>query len=426
MDFETTIVAVSSPGGKSSHALVRASGAHAWSGAKKLGLQIQRRKLVKGIVSLAETTLPVLVGSFPATESFTGQDTVEIHLPNNKTLVDTVLQKLIVATKGRFAEAGEFTARAFLHGNISLSSAEGVCATISANNEAELQGAALLRGGALARATEPISTEITRALALVEAGIDFTDEEDVIAISDIELQRVIQNCTDQIRSILNGKIAMESLQNLPHVVLAGNTNAGKSTLFNALLGKKRAVISNVSGTTRDVIAEPTLFGGKEALLIDVAGHEIANDELSSSMQLAARRAIDSADIVLWCVAPSGCDATQQNNTIIVHTMGDLPASHTSAVSAATGKGIRELIQKISNLLNESPSPRIDALALLPRHVSSLERALNELHEAFQQITTPELTAASLREALNAIGTITGQVTPDEIIGEVFSTFCVGK
>ena len=162
MDFESTIVAVSSPSGKSSHALLRASGSRAWSGAKKLGLQVESRKLKEGTITIDENDLPVLVGAFPANTSFTGQDTVEIQLVNNKTLVKKVLKKLVTATGGRFAEAGEFTARAFLNGNISLSSAEGVCATISANNEAELRGAALLRGGALAKATEPIASEITR------------------------------------------------------------------------------------------------------------------------------------------------------------------------------------------------------------------------------------------------------------------------
>lgn len=426
MDSETTIVAVSSPSGKSSHALIRASGSQAWRGAEKLGLSIESRKLVSGRLTIGESSLPVLVSLFPANNSFTGQDTVEICLTNNARLIDSVLSALVLVTNGRLAEAGEFTARAFLHGNISLSAAEGVCATISANNDAELQGASLLRGGALARATEPIARQITQALALVEAGIDFTDEEDVVAISENDLLHTIQQCIASIDGILDGKISMETLRCLPRVVITGKPNAGKSTLFNALLGTRRAVISNVSGTTRDAIAEPVYFGNKEALLIDVAGCDVSNDALTLSMQEAAQRAIDSADILLLCIAPNCEVDTPSPHTIVVHTKGDLQGADPHAISSTSGRGVEELKQLISLQLSTSPTPRLDALALLPRHESSLQETIHSLTHALEQVQTPELVAASLRESLNAIGTITGHVTPDEIIGEVFSTFCIGK
>ena len=426
MDLETTIVAISSPKGKSSHALVRASGQHAWDAAKKLDLQVESRKLLRGIISIRESALPVLIGAFPASTSFTGQDTIEITMVNNPVLIDAVLKKLTSASKGRFAEAGEFTARAFLNGNISLSSAEGVCATISANNEAELAGASLLRGGALAKVTEPISSEIARVLSLVEAGIDFTDEEDVVAMGETELQHAIEYCMEQITNILDGRISMATLRNLPHVVLAGNPNAGKSTLFNALLGTQRAVVSSISGTTRDAIAELVRFEAKEALLIDVAGCDNATGSLSQSMQQAAKQAIESADTVLWCVSPMCHSDDAPKNALIVHTKSDRDGAHQDAVSAITGKGIKELQHRVAEVLTQTLSPHQDALALLPRHENGLQETAGALKTTLQHIQTPELAAASLREALNSIGAITGQVTPDEIIGEVFSTFCVGK
>jgi tRNA modification GTPase len=426
MDFETTIVAVSSPSGKSSHVLLRASGPLAWKGTQKLGLQVEPRKFLRGTFPLGESTLPVLVGAFSARGSFTGQDTIEILMVNNQALVDTVLHKLIEATNGRFAEAGEFTARAFLNDNISLSAAEGVCATITATNEAELTGAALLRGGALAKATEPISSEIVRILSLVEAGIDFTDEEDVIGIPETELEIVIEQCIQQITSILAGKISMATLSNLPHVVLAGVPNAGKSTLFNALLGKKRAVVSNISGTTRDALAEYVHFQSKEALLFDVAGSDKSTDELTTSMQQAAKRVMEHADIILWCVAPQSNATSKPGGAIVVHTKRDMKGAHVDAVSALTGEGIEALQESIAQQLRQAPTPQHDALALLPRHEKHLQETLVALRVALQQIQTPELVAASLRESLNAVGCITGQVTPDELIGEVFSTFCIGK
>ncbi len=426
MDYESTIVAVSSPSGRSSHALIRATGPRAWEGMRTIGIEPQSRKLIRATLPLKSGALPVLVCAFPANASFSGQDTIEIQLANNKTLVHEALQLLIACTDGRHAEAGEFTARAFLHGKISISEAEGVCATISANNDAELAGAALLRTGALARATEPISRELIRILALVEAGIDFTDEEDVVAIQDKELCDTIANCMHQIEVILEGKIAMKTLSTLPTVVIAGNPNAGKSTLFNALLGVQRVVVSSAKGTTRDAITERTHFLHKEAELIDVAGFDPTQNELNDAMQAAARRAIREADLVLWCVAPDEERPKDSSKQIIVHTKKEYPNAHEDAISALTREGIQLLQERVASLLESTVTPREDTLALLPRHEQSLQRTRDALKESSLQIGSPELLASTLRDALDSIGAITGHVTPDEIIGEVFSSFCIGK
>ena len=426
MDLETTIVAVSSASGTSSHALVRASGARALDGAKALGLCPQFRNFVSGKLQIMECELPVFVGTFNASNSYTGQDTVEILMVNNKSLVDEVIKTLVKKTQGRLAEAGEFTARSFMNGNISLSAAEGVCASISASNDRELQGAALLRDGALAKLVEQITLELTRTLSLVEAGIDFTDEEDVVAITDKALLSALEQNIQTVNNILQNKISMVQLRDLPNVVLAGKPNAGKSTLFNALLEKERSVTSSVSGTTRDAIVEQVHFGSKEALLVDVAGHETLDTELGISMQKAANNAINNADLLLWCVAPYDDVSEKPKNSLVVFTKGDMKGAKKEAISATTGAGIQELKEKIHSLLAQSPSLKPDTLALLARHELFLQKTLQSLYEAKNHLQTPELVAASLREALNSIGAITGQVTPDEIIGEVFSTFCVGK
>ena len=426
MDHETTIVALSSGQGKSTHALVRASGPNAWFGAKNLGISVDSRVFKRAHLRIHGTILPVMVGGFPADGSFTGQETVEIQLVNNPFLIHSVLKALIKATSGRFAEAGEFTARSFLHGNISLSAAEGVCATISANNDAELAGASLLRKGALAKATEPIAEEIIRVLALVEAGIDFTDEEDVIAISESELNSAVTACEKEIRNILDGKIAMETLAGVPTIVIAGKPNAGKSTLFNRLVKATRVVVSNIAGTTRDVIRERIRLHEKEIMLVDVAGFENPENELDTSMQTSAKRAVEQATLVLWCVAPGELLPSVKINTLVVHTKKDLNGSNDNAINAMTGEGVDELQALIARMLTSCAAPSEDALALLPRHTSCLEEASASLFQAMQQAKAPELVAAALRDALNAIGGVTGHVTPDEIIGEVFSSFCIGK
>jgi tRNA modification GTPase len=144
------------------------------------------------------------------------------------------------------------------------------------------------------------------------------------------------------------------------------------------------------------------------------------------MQIAAQRSIDSADVVLWCVAPGEATECSLENAIIVHTMKDKNNSHNNAINAHTGEGLAVLQAKVSDVLINTQTPKLDALALLPRHERSLENTLVALKETLSQIDIPELASASLREALNSIGSITGHVTPDEIIGEVFSTFCIGK
>ncbi len=428
MDLDTTIVAVSSPRGNSSRALIRATGKTLFASIEQIGLQYRVRQCTRTTLHIPEGELPVLVMAFPASSSYTGQDTIEIELPNNEFLIKSVLRTLIDVTTGRYAEAGEFTARAFFNGNMSLSEAEGVCATISAANDGELRGATMLREGTLSRVVSSVSAQLVKTLVLVEAGIDFTDEEDVVAINDHDLSASIQSVAKSLQSIVDGKIAMATLQHLPQVVIAGSPNAGKSTLCNALLGRARVVVSSVAGTTRDAIREPIWFGDKEAMLIDIAGLEDATSPLSTSAQVTANKMIEQANLILWCVAPDEiAPEKMKNNIIVVHTKSDVMHKETNhSVCALTGEGLVQLKHIVEQRLFSVPSPSEDAIALLPRHEEHLQEALRALRAASSNYSVRELAAASLQEALNSLGSISGNVTPDDVIGEVFASFCIGK
>ena len=352
---------------------------------------------------------------------------IEIELPNNQCVIEDALATCIRATNGRHAEAGEFTSRSFFNGNISLYQAEGVCATISSRNDSELLGAAKLRGGALHELVLPVSIELRTLLALVESGIDFVDEEEVTAIDDAELSARLHASIDSIQQLLTGSIAMEQLRNLPTVVLAGLPNAGKSSLFNALVKRTRVVVSGQSGTTRDVIKEPVWFGKTEAILVDVAGIENATTSIEHDAQKKAERSMQDADLVVWCVAPNSESPPPSPNTLIVHTKSDVCTdSSSNAVSAHTSEGIDALCSTIEGTLQGAHSGNAAAIALFPRHIAYLQQTESALQNAMHVRNTPELVASSIREALNAVGKITGEVTPDEILGEVFSTFCIGK
>ena len=427
MDLDTTIVAVSSPSGNSSRALIRTTGKTLFASIEQSGLQFEVRQCITSTLHLPEGELPVLVMSFPASSSYTGQDTIEIELPNNEFLIKSVIRTLIDVTTGRHAEAGEFTARAFFNGNMSLSEAEGVCATISASNDGELRGATILREGTLNHVVSSISEQLVKTLALVEAGIDFTEEEDVVAINNHDLSASIQSIAKSLQSIVDGKISMATLQHLPKVVIAGSPNAGKSTLCNALLGHARVVVSSIAGTTRDAIREPMWFGDKEAMLIDIAGLEDATSQLSTSAQMTANKMIEQADLILWCVAPDESTPEIMKNNIVVHTKSDL--KHTGSnhcVCALTGEGIKQLKHIVEQRLFSVPSPSEDAIALLPRHEEHLHEAILALRAALSNCSVRELAAASLRDSLNSLGSISGNVTPDDVIGEVFASFCIGK
>ncbi len=286
-------------------------------GSECLGLSPTFGETLAQQLQVGENKLPVLVSAFKKNASYTGDDLVEIQFAGNPALATRLIRLFVDATDGREATAGEFTARAFFSGRITLAQAEGVSATISASNNAELAGAALLREGVLSKLTDPMTIRLTRTLALIEAGIDFTDEEDVEAISKEKLLAELRETKDGIQSLIDHSIPMSALRNLPRVVLAGKPNAGKSTLFNALVGKQRVVVDAESGTTRDAIEEEVTFGSTKTVLVDVAGIEVCDDEISSSAQIAAQHALDTADLILWCVAPDNEIPAESERTIVV-------------------------------------------------------------------------------------------------------------
>ena len=448
MDTTAVILAVASPPGRSLRGIVRASGPGCFALVEPHVPGPWSRAVRCTHLRADDLELACIAYIFEAPRSYTGEDSVELQIPGNPALLTRVIETLLESGRRRGlevrrAEAGEFSARAFLNGRLSLTEAEGVAATIAARSDAQLRAAGLLAAGALGRLAHELSDTLTGALALVEAGIDFTDQEDVVAIAPRELLDILVPPRDRVETLLARSVGTEQLEAIPWVVLTGETNAGKSTLFNALLGHPRAVVGDVPGTTRDGLTEPltiqTPQGPAEIMLVDLAGADAGESLLNRQMQSAARQAIDRAELVIHCSAGDPDAAPRDNREILVRTKSDLaPAPTTTgiAVSAVTGAGITTLLDAIAaRLADRAVSLAADALALEPRHEAALRGAQHNLNDAIKlvypvrdqrQLPQPELVAAALRLALDDLATLAGDVTPDDVLGRIFASFCVGK
>lgn len=445
--------------------------------------------------------LPCLLIAYPAPRSFTGQDSAELVLTANPIVVELVLAAIGSGTSGgaraRPAEPGEFAARAFLAGRMSLTQAEGIAALIRAGTDEQVAAAKRVMSGEAGAAHRRLADELANLLALVEAGIDFTDQEDVVPIAPVRLRDRLERLRQEVLALLGGQGAKKPRDTLPVVVLVGRPNAGKSALFNALLGRPRSIVADLAGTTRDVIREEVQLvadpsGTGEAVrcvLCDLPGLDsglVAGESqeerlrctelesIESQARQGALWAIAHADVVIWCdqtgrfderelaawLAADGCpDSPGRASVIRVRTKADMPllsvgcggeagsvgAGNSIAVSSIDGRNLDALRQAIADVVAGGTGDHAPGQAGVPgsaagttvvaRHARALRSALAEIESALDLLpddvgaaraASPELLAGHLRAGLDQFAELTGRISPDEVIGRVFATFCVGK
>jgi len=448
MDTNSTIVAPATPTASGARAVVRLSGAHAFDAIDQLAAtSIDRRRGVGPIrLHLPVGELPTLAICLPGPTSYTGEDTIELFAPGSPTLVGAVMRSLLAIPNVRHAEAGEFSARAYLNGRLTLEQAEGVAATIAAVTDRQLDASHRLLTGQSGRRYAALVDDLASALALVEAAADFAEEEHVVPINAGDLLSRLVVMQDALNAELRSRRGRESAAARPLVVLAGAPNAGKTSLFNALFGRTRAVTSETEHATRDAIIEPLALdhptiGRIDCDLADLPGlPNMAQRPLDSDEQASVRSVIDAtmerADVILLCDATGTFNWPTTGTTIRVRTKADSIDAEVPgdiAVSVRTGLNLDLLRLALAEAIK---SAQQDAIAgLLPRHHALASRASEALSRATASVLhnppqgpplDGELAAAEIRLALDALGELGGHVSPDEVLGRIFASFCVGK
>ncbi len=457
-----TIVACATAPGRSSRAIVRLSGPAVETVCSSLFQPAtNRRGVCRGAVLIGGRPCPAVLLRGVAPASYTGEDTLEVVLPGNPGLVERFVEACCAVEGVRRAGPGEFSARAYLSGRLALDEAEGVAAVIAARTSDDLAAAQQLASGELGSVYRAWADELTTLLALIEAGIDFVDQEDVVPILPRDLQQRLGRVRREMAERSTGGIA-ESAEGMPPlVVLAGAPNAGKSTLFNALLGRERSVVAAESGTTRDVLIEKLALEeaagpGLAVRLADLPGLDAAAPgaaaQAAQAAQEAAIETLGRADAVVYC-DPQGrfvgleTSIADRVPMLRVQTKADLPnavpdenagsssggASGSSdvAVCALDGWRLDVLRRGIADIALRTPGGSC-AVALarhareIGRAVCALEAVEAEIDPTARALDAPELVADGLRSAVDSLGQILGRITPDDVIGRVFATFCVGK
>jgi len=455
-----TIAAIATPPGTGGIGIIRASGPDA----ERIGRTLFRprnapeafrsHRLYHGDIlcpSTGRILEEVLVAFLRAPHSFSGEDTLEIHCHGGPLILEEVLQAVLRAG-ARSAGPGEFTRRAFLNGRIDLTQAEAVQEMISARTTRGLDLAIDHLGGGLSRAFGELRASILDILTLLEAEIDFQEEDDIETAPREGLLDQLRDITARIEELTASYGEGRLVRDGAKVVITGKANVGKSSLFNRLLGEKRAIVTPHAGTTRDFIEESVSIRGIPVRFVDTAGIRESKDPIEKEgIDLVWQQAA-AADVVVIVLDGSSpftaedhsiVDANRGRNLVVAINKCDLTrvldgstlpeelsGRELLPISAKTGEGLDALRHAVHDAINRSTGEcHSDTVLTNLRHRVALERAHISLRTAEQGLSgglSPEFIAFDLRESLDILGEVTGQTVTEEVLDRIFSTFCIGK
>lgn len=465
MILQDTIVALATPSGAGAIAVIRLSGIDAIGIAdacfksvkseKRLSLQKTHTIHLGHVVDGNKTIDEVLVSVFKNPNSYTGEDVVEVSCHGSNYIQQEIIQ-LFLRKGCRMATAGEFTLRAFLNGKLDLSQAEAVADLISSDNEASHQIAMQQMRGGFSSEISKLREELLNFASLIELELDFA-EEDVEFADRTQFKELTQRISFVLKRLIDSFAVGNVIKNGIPVAIVGEPNVGKSTLLNALLNEERAIVSEIAGTTRDTIEDEISIGGIGFRFIDTAGIRETKDVVESIGIKKTFEKIDQAQVVVFLA-----DSLNFKEDVFIHSFKieiekiknkyplkpllivankvdklddhqiksittEIPQIH--FLSAKNGVGVDELKDKLLSFVNTGALRNNDTIVTNTRHYDSLLKALDEIDKVkhgLESGLSGDLLAIDIRQALYHFGEITGQVTNDELLGNIFSNFCIGK
>ena len=468
LNIEDTICAPATVPGTGAIAIIRMSGKNSFRIADKVvsckGSTISETegyKLRYGVALEADGTDldTVLVSVFRSPHSYTGEDSVEISCHSSKYVVERLLQRL-VDSGARMAGPGEFTQRAFVNGKMDLAQAEAVADVISSQNAAAHRVAYSQLKGGFSKELKTLRDELLKMTSLLELELDFS-EEDVEFASRRELSALLDGALRHIHSLTNSFRYGNALRNGVPVAIVGAVNAGKSTLLNALVGDDRAIVSDIAGTTRDTVEETMTIDGILFRFIDTAGLRTTQDEVEKIGISRSYKKMSEAEIVLALLdvtvpeeenehsisdIVNNLDVKSQKLIVLLNKVDVLGSNINVSllnntvsspdekvtklyISAKTGFGLDTLRTLLSNSQKTATLDSGQTIVTNLRHYQSLMSAaasLEKVRSSLATSQTPDLLSEDLRQALHHLSSILGEVTPDEVLGNIFERFCIGK
>lgn len=426
-----TIYATATARGRSGLAVVRISGPLALVAGQALAGQLPPYRTV-GLRRLTwdgQLLDEALVLTFARGASFTGEDVVELHVHGGPAVVGAVLRALAAQSGLRLAEPGEFTRRALENGVLDLAQVEGLADLIDAETEAQRRQAVRVLSGSVGQKVEGWRRDLIRAAALLEATIDFADEDVPVDVSP-EVLALIDGLMADLGREAAGVAAAERIRDGFEVAIVGAPNAGKSTLLNQLAGREAAITSDIAGTTRDVIEVRMEIAGLPVTFLDTAGLRDTEDRLEQAGIDRALKRAQEADLRLFLTDGQSVPGLEpdREDLVVLGKADTKSAIDGLAVSGLTGAGVPELMARIGEILQA----RVGSAGSLvrERHRLAVAAAIAALAESRAEVvrrdSRVELAAENLRRAVTALDALIGRVDVDDLLGEIFASFCIGK
>lgn len=462
MTHTDTIVAMATPAGAGAIAVLRLSGPQAVTIASSIFSSVSGKELAKqkthtvhlGHIKDGEKVLDeVLTTIFKNPNSYTGEDVVEISCHGSSYIQQEIIQ--LCLRKGcRMAQAGEFTLRAFLNGKMDLSQAEAVADLIASDSAASHQLAIQQMRGGFSSEIKKLREELLNFASLIELELDFA-EEDVEFANREEFQKLISKITHVLKRLIDSFATGNVLKNGIPVAIVGEPNVGKSTLLNALLNEERAIVSDIAGTTRDTIEDEITIGGIGFRFIDTAGIRETVDVIEGLGIKKTFQKIEQAQVVIYLFDAEKFQVSgskfqleietiknkypSKNLLIVANKVDKLSKDEIESLqsaignlhllSAKTGQGVEKIQNKLLEFVNTGALRNNETIVTNSRHYDAMLKALEEITKVQQGIDhglSGDLLAIDIRQALHYFGEITGEISNDELLGNIFANFCIGK